>query len=292
MSTSLWDRVKDRPDALGADREAALTHVRGLARAAAVRSREEAMTFLAGMGDAEARELLLVMALTETNYGLTERLVATLGAQGDAVDAAKAMHLADLHGAKASAFAFRRIAKAIAERLGHPENDLKGALTGAELELFRGRLATQVPARASGPVAVPAIAPAAPPARLSSGLAVMLIAALVGAGASFALWPRLNDALDAAGDRTVTIAPGAFASAAAPASYTHAKVTWAGVVENAVALTRTLYVKTGDGAQVIAVFDDLPDVRAGDPVRFTGRITGRSRFGPIHLRGLTVERAR
>lgn len=291
---SLWDRVKDRPGALGADREAALAHVRGLARAQAVRSREEAMTFLAGVGDAEARELMLVMALTESNYGLTERLVTTLSAQGDAVDAAKALHLADLHSAKASAFAFRRMAKAIAERLGLAENDLKGALSGVELDLFRGRLATLVPAKASGPSAGPALAPVpAARARLHPALAVVLIAALVAAAAGLALWPRLQESLDAAGERTVTIAPKALVSAAAPASYTHAKVTWTGVVENAVALTKTLYIKTGDGAQVIAVYDSqLPDLRPGDPVSFTGRITGRSRFGPIHLRGLTVERTR
>lgn len=301
---ALWERVKSRPGELGADRAAALAHATKLGRASVVRSRDEAATFLAGVGDTQARELLLVMLLIEGNYGLTERLVTVLSAQSEALDAAKALKVAEAYEARAAAFAFRRVARGVCERLGVAEQQVRAELADAEAILFLGRVAAAdrelqatraSAASGTGHATLSRVPPGAgaPRPHLSGGLAAALLVALVMAGAWVALAPKLSELAEAQSERTSTVTPQALASASAPASFTHAKVTWSGVIENAVALTRTLYIKTGDGAQVVAVYDDiLPDVRTGEAVKFSGKVTGRSRFGPIHLRGLTVERVR
>ena len=189
---------------------------------------------------------------------------------------------------------------------------LRGAVPDAEMELFLRRMASDdraTGASASGSAStVPKSAaartgalgtpqtpvtlgtPQTPGFRIGNGLALALLVALVSTAAGLAVWPKLNQLTEAAGERVSTVTPQALASSNAPASFTHARVSWEGVVESVQAPAQTLHVKTAGGALVIAIFDALPDLRAGERVRFSGKITGRSRFGPIHMRGLTVER--
>lgn len=278
-----------------ADRALALEVLSNVARSRLARAREALVTYLTGVPDSEIHELFLLMLRRENNYGLTEQLVTALSAHGDVAVAAKAGRIAQTQSGTAAEFAYRRVARAVAERLALSDAAIRDAVADAEHEVLARKLAQIAAERPfTGAISIPVIAAPAPTprARMPGGVAAALIVLLALAGVGVAVWPAMNDAIDQTSVKTSSITPTAFSESKTPNAYLLARVSWDGQVERVQADAHALYIKSG-GSEIIATYDgELPDVRVGDRVKFTGKITGRSRFGPILMRGLTVERAR
>ena len=279
------------------EKPTALDAFRQMTRAAAPRTREAAVAALARLAEPEGWDLLLAMLLAESNYNLTERVVAVLSAQGDVGVAAKALRISQLQSGVAAAFAYRRVVRAVGERLGVPEGALKDAVREPEMDLFLRKLAPdrgpEAGAASRAPKAV--VKSTAVKVPVDGRLAAGALAVLIVTGVGVALWPMLGKPGEAAGPASTgagaaAVSPQALASSRTPAAFTNQSVSWEGRVSSVVPGARTLYLAAGQ-EQIAAVFDDtLPELHEGDRVRVRGKVAGRSRLGPIHLHGLSVEK--
>lgn len=270
------------------DAAEAFEALRGMARSQLPRSREAAVHCLTQIDDRDAHDILLAMLNGENNYPLVERVVVFLSARGDASAGAKAQALAAAQNV-AGVFAYKRVARGIAGRLGIPETQLKTDVPAAEIEVFVRQALNRQAKTGTVPVRAPTRPePVAPPPRKGQGqaLAAAALVLLCAAGAWFAL-----DGRDERGMPPVTasVSPQALSTTPSPAAFANAVVSWDLTVKDLDPTGRQLHLLDGR-TRVAAVFDRPCDVRPGDRVRVRGRVTGRSRFGPVHLEGLAVER--
>lgn len=272
----------------------AMEALRGMARSPLARSREAAVHCLTQIDDRDARDILLAMLNGENNYQLVERVVTFLIAKGDVAVAAKALALTQAPNGVAGVFAYKRVVRGISERLKVPEHQLKSDVPAAEIELFvrlalhrgAGRTGT-VPVRSPSRPERTTVAAAPPRKSHAQAFAVGALVLVCGAGAWVALGPGTSERGVPA--VTASVSPQSLSTTPSPAAFANAVVSWELTVKDLDPTGRQMHLFTGT-TRVAAVFDRPCDVRPGDRVRVRGRVMGRSRFGPVHLEGLAVER--